>query len=128
MNDRNNDGRLRFRDYNGYYSSYDIWGQTIRAGEEHLIHPSFAKLYIQDDKQISLYTKKWAVSVKADDTITIFKAGHPLNGCTTYDDKETELVVNALQNPLEERNRLAIKIMDCDDDTLMRLKLFLGGE
>lgn len=123
MNDRNDDGRLRFRDYNGYYSSYDIWGQTIRSGEEHLIHPSFAKLYIQDDKQISLYTKKWSVSVKADDTITIFK---------TEDDpdaaKETNLVVNALQNPLEERNRLAIKIMDCDDDTFFRLKMFLGGE
>lgn len=123
MNDRNDDGRLRFRDYNGYYSSYDIWGQTIRAGEEHLIHPSFAKLYIQDDKQISLYTKKWSVSVKADETITIFK---------TEDDpdaaKETNLVVNALQNPLDERNRLAIKIMDCDDDTFFRLKMFLGGE
>jgi len=121
MNDRNDDGRLKFVGYNGHYSSYDIWGQTIRSGEEHLIHPSFAKLYIQDDKQISLYTKEWRVSVGADDTITIFKTEDGPNGA-----KETELVVNALRNPLDERNRLAIKIMDCDDDTLMRLKLFLG--
>ena len=120
MNDRNDDGRIRFRDYNGYYSSYDIWGQTIRAGEEHLIHPSFAKLYIQDDKHISLYTKNWRVSVESDDTIKIFKTEDDPNAA-----KETELVVNALQNPLEERNRLAIKIMGCDDDTFFRLKMFL---
>lgn len=67
----------------------------------------------------TLYTKKWLVFVGANDDIKIMK----MNDSNS---EETSLIVNALKNPSEERNRLAIKVMGCDDDTLLRLKLFLG--
>ena len=122
MNDHgDDDGRLKFMEYDGHYSRYDIWGGPCPPGENHLIHPAFAKLFIDDDKQIILFTKKWLVFVEANDTIRIINTDDT-------DAKETNLVVNALQHPMDERNRLAIKVMGCDDDTFLRLKMFLGGE
>ena len=89
------DGRLKFMDYNGHYSRYDIWGGPCPPSENHLIHPAFAKFFIYDDKQIILFTKKWLVFVEADDTIRIMNTDDT-------DAKETNLVVNALQNELSE--------------------------
>ena len=57
MNDHgDDDGRLKFMEYDGHYSRYDIWGGPCPPGENHLIHPAFAKLFIDDDKQIKKLT------------------------------------------------------------------------
>jgi len=84
-----------------------------------------ADLYITDDDQVSLIAGGWYVVVgdikNLPSNIFFYKLAVSIE-----EEENISIMSRAVNNMNEERNILAAKIMECDEETLMRLKLFLG--
>lgn len=84
-----------------------------------------AHLYIADDDQVSLIAGGWYFVLgdlkEFPSNISFYKIAASIK-----EENYISIMARAVNNMHEERNILAARIMECDEETLMRLKLFLG--
>ena len=93
--------------------------------DHYIIGDQEAHLYITDDDQVSLIAGGWYFVVgdlkEFPSNISFYKMV-----ASVKEEHDISLMARAVNNMHEERNILAARIMECDEETLMRLKLFLG--